>query len=133
MSDKKRTSITLDEDVYQYLKQSEINQSGLINELVKEYRNSEDRQVAALELQYERLISDAEDLEDRAEQKRQEAKEVKELLEEARHTEDERVEEAVQTLKAVPNLTPDNPAVANWSEKTGLSPSELIDKVHSTQ
>jgi len=129
MSEKKRTSISLDKDVYRFLKQSEINQSGLINELVKEYQNSEDRQVAALELQYERLSDEADEFEERAKKKRQEAAEVKQLLEEARNTDDHKVKEAIEALDGISELSPDNPAVTNWSEKTGLTPTELIERV----
>jgi len=133
MSDKKRTSISIDTDVYQFLKQSEINQSGLINELVKEYRDSDNRQLAALELRYEHMMAEAEDLQERADRKFEEAAEVKQLIEAA---EDTRSDELAQAVKVVSNIQPrkrsvDNEAVQRWAEKVSMKPSELLEYVRS--
>lgn len=133
MSDKKRTSISIDTDVYQFLKQSEINQSGLINELVKEYRDSDNRQLAALELRYEHMIAEAEDLQERADRKFEEAAEVKQLIEAAEAT---RSDELTEAVEVVSNIQPrkrsvDNPAVQRWAEKVSMEPSELLEYVRS--
>jgi len=130
MSKKKRTSISIDEDVYQYLQQSDVNGSGLINELVREYKSSDDRQVAALKLQYEQLINDAKELEERAQRKRDNAADVKQLLEDARGQEDELLIEARAALKFSPD-DPDDPAVQKWAEKVGVEPTELLDLLDS--
>lgn len=133
MSDKKRTSISIDTDVYQFLKQSEINQSGLINELVKEYRDSDNRQLAALELRYEHMMAEAEDLQERADRKFEEAAEVKQLIEAAEAT---RSDELTEAVEVVSNIQPrkrsvDNPAVQRWAEKVSMEPSELLEYVRS--
>jgi len=131
MSDKERTSITIDKDVYEYLSQSEVNQSGLINELVKEYKDNQNRQVAALELRYNHLIDEGEDLQDRAEDKFEKAAEVKELLEEAKGKDSKQLQEAIDALGSIPEekLEPDNPAVQNWAAKLNMDEGSLIEKV----
>jgi len=133
MSDKKRTSISIDEDVYRFLKQSDINQSGLINELVKQYRDSDDRQIAALELRYEQTIADAEELQDRAERKFSEAEEIKALLDEARSEQSDELQQALDALEGKPPsvLTPDSKPVVYWSDQLDMDPSELVDYVRS--
>jgi post-segregation antitoxin (ccd killing protein) len=133
MSDKKRTSITIDEEVYEYLKQSEINQSGLINELVKEYKRNDKRRVAALETRYQELIGDAEEAAARAERKYAEAEEVQELLEEARKGNVNGIEAATDALSEIPDerLTPENPAVQNWADKLGITATQLVQQLQS--
>lgn len=133
MSDKKRTSITIDEEVYEYLKQSEINQSGLINELVKEYKRNDKRRVAALETRYQELIGDAEEAAARAERKYAEAEEVQELLEEARKGKVNGIEAATDALSEIPDerLTPENPAVQNWADKLGITATQLVQQLQS--
>jgi len=131
MSDKKRTSITVDPDVYEYLSQSEVNQSGLINELVKEYKDGRDRQVAALELRYRHLNQEREEHQEKAERKANQAQEVKELLEDARQSEMEGLDEAREVLGDIPDdaLTEDNAAVQNWAGKLGLDESTLLERL----
>jgi len=133
MSDKKRTSITIDEEVYEYLKQSEINQSGLINELVKEYKRNDKRRVAALETRYQELIGDAEEAAARAERKYAEAEEVQELLEEARKGNVNGIEAATDALSEIPDerLTQENPAVQNWADKLGITATQLVQQLQS--
>jgi hypothetical protein len=131
MSDKKRTSISIDADVYQFLQQSEVSQSGLINELVREYKDNDKKQVAALELRHEHLIEEAETLEERAERKRQQAEEVMMLLQEKRQEEHEMLEDARDGLSGIDDhrLTEDNPAVENWAGKMDMTPKELLEQL----
>jgi len=131
MSDKKRTSITLDKDVFRYLKQSELNQSGLINELVKEYRDGQDQQTAALELRYEHMIDEAEELEERANEKRRQAKEIKKLLDEAKQTQREELQEAIEGVRNIRKhaRSPNNDAVEKWANHADMEPEELLQHV----
>lgn len=133
MTDKKRTSISIDRDVFQFLKQSEINQSGLINELVKEYRDSDNRQLAALELRYEHMMAEAEDLQERADRKYEEAAEVKQLIEDAEDTRSQELEKAAEVVGNIQprKRSPDNEAVKRWAEKVSMKPSELLEYVRS--
>jgi len=126
MSDKKRTSITIDQEVYEFLQQGQINQSGLINELVQRYRESKDRDVAALEQQRERLIEEAEELEERAETKRQHAANLEELIAEAKEHKQTDVDRAREALEHT-DKEPDNPAIKRWAEKLGMTPEKLIN------
>jgi len=131
MTDKERTSISVDKDVYEYLQQSSINQSGLINDLVRNYKDNEELQVAALELRYQHLIDEAEEHEERADRKREKAAEVKELLEEAKASGVDGIEDARDGLAGVPEgkLTPGNPAVQNWADKLGVTPTALLEQL----
>jgi len=133
MSEKKRTSISLDKDVYRYLKQADINQSGLINELVKQYRESEDQQTAALQLQYEQRIEDAKELEKRSERKYEQADELKELIDERQDQQSEQLEQAVNALADKPPsvLVEDSQPVQYWSDELDMEPSELLDYIRS--
>jgi DNA anti-recombination protein RmuC len=131
MTDKKRTSISIDEDVYQFLQQSEVSQSGLINELVREYKNNDKKQVAALKLRHEHLIEEAEDLEDRAERKRDQAAEVEALIEEAEQQESEEMQQAREAIKEIPRrkFSESNPVVEHWADELDMTPTELINTV----
>lgn len=133
MSGKKRTSISIDEDVFRFLKQSEINQSGLINELVKEYRDNENRQLAALELRYKHAKADAEELQEKADRKFKEAEEIKELLDEAKLNQSNELDEAVDAIQDLPvhKREPDNLAVQNWADRVDMDPGELLEYVRS--
>jgi hypothetical protein len=129
--DKKRTSISLDRDVYEFLKSADINQSGLINELVKEYRDSDDRQLAALELRYEHTLAEAEDLQERADRKFDEAEEIKTLLESQREAAEDSLQEAIEGVRQIkPNQrSADNPAVEKWANHADTDPDTLLQYV----
>jgi len=131
MAEKKRTSITLDKDVFRYLKQSKLNQSGLINDLVKEYRDGQDQQTAALELRYEHMIDEAEQLEERANEKRRKAEEIKKLLDEAEQTQREELKEAIEGVRNIRKhkRSPDNTAVEKWAKHADMEPEELLQHV----
>jgi len=133
MSDKKRTSISLDKDVYRFLKQADINQSGLINELVKEYRESENQQTAALQIQYEQKMEDGRQLQEQAERKFKQAEEIKELIEEHETQRSEELEQAVEVLSDKPPsvLVEDSQPVQYWSSEVDMEPSELINYIRS--
>jgi len=134
MTEKKRTSITVDPAVYEFLKQPDVNQSGLINELVKEYKDNEKRQVAALKLRRDHLLQEATEAEETAEQKREQAAEVEALLEDARNAESDKLQQAREALSGIDDrdLSPENPAVQNWADKLDLSPEELLKQLRST-
>lgn len=133
MSDKKRTSISIDTDVYEFLKQPEVNQSGLINDLVKQYRDNNDRQVAALRLRYEHLVDEAEEAEERAEKKREQAEEIKQLLHDAEESESNGLSKARDALSGLEfeEADPDNPAVENWARKLDMTPQQLLKQLRN--
>lgn len=126
---KERTSISIERDVYEFLQQPEINQSGLIQELVREYKDNQDRQVAALEMRLKHLDQEIEDAEERLSRKREQREDVRELLSEAKQEESAAVKEAKEAMDGISedSLTPDNPAVKNWSRKLDMTPEALIE------
>lgn len=134
MSEKKRTSISIDRDVYEFLKQPEVNQSGLINDLVKQYRDNNDRQVAALRLRYRHLIDEAEEAEERAEKKYDQAEEIKQLLDEAEEAENDGLARAREALSGIDfdEADSDNPAVENWARKLDMTTQQLLTQLRDT-
>jgi len=128
MSDKKRTSITLDEEVYEFLQQNEINQSGLINELVKKYRTNESRDIAALTEQRDRLLDEADELEGRAQSKRERASNITEMIDEAKNKESAQIRQAKDALCETPKEV-GNPAIEKWANELGISQQELVEEL----
>lgn len=128
---KKRTSISVDEDVYEFLQQPQINQSKLIQELVREYETNEQRQVAALRMRLKHLNDDIEDMEGELQTKKKQRAEVKSLLNEAESDEIDGLQEAREAMKGIDesDLTENNPAVENWARKLDMSPSTLLERL----
>jgi len=133
MSEKKRTSVSLDKDVYRFLKQADINQSGLINELVKQYRETDDHQTAALEILYEQKIEDAEEFEERANKKYEQAAEIKEMIDKRENQRSDKLQQAVDALADKPPsvLVEDSQQVQYWSDELDMEPSELLNYIRS--
>jgi predicted nucleic acid-binding Zn-ribbon protein len=128
---KKRTTISVDADVYEYLQQSEVNASGLIQELVREYETQNKRRVAGLELRLKHLENEIEATEAKLERKREEAEEVQELLKDARQTEKTKVEEVYEECRGIDYQSIDatNLAIQNHADNIGMEPEILLKQL----
>lgn len=128
---KERTTISVDSDVYEYLQQSDVNASGLIQELVREYRDNEKRQVAALKLRLKHLEREATEAEERAQRKREEAEEVRELLEEAAVEETEKMRDVREKLSGLDlsRIDAENPAIQNQADRVNMEPKALLQQL----
>lgn len=125
---KDRTSVSVDEEVAQYLRQESVNASGLVNRLVKNEMNGfrSDRQL--VELRLDQATSELEDLRTRVKQKEREVARLEEKLEQFNDDREEKLAEAREHFRP-DQLTEDNPAVENWSEKLDMTPAEFIEAV----
>lgn len=132
MSDeKKRTSISLPRETYEWLSDSPMQNSALIAELLDEYRQSRAERVAALEMQLKHARTERDDLEQQYENAQQRVADLEERLSEVREDDVSVINDAREVLDSVPEseLTVDNPAVENWAEKVGVSPEELLNRL----
>jgi len=125
MSDKKRKSLTLDEENYECLQQ-EDNASAVVNDLVSNYRRTGDRGTAGLELRLKHVEDQLHSAQERVEMFENQAKDIKRLIKERKREEDTELRQAREALEHVPQEA-DNPAVENWAEKLGMTPTELLD------
>jgi len=125
MSDKKRKTLTLDEENYECL-QKEDNASAVVNDLVDNYRRTGDRGTAGLRLRAEHIREQCERAQKELQMYRNQLEDVERLIQEQERQEDEELLEAREALEHVPK-EPDNPAVENWADKLGMTPTELLD------
>lgn len=123
---KKRKTVTVDEDVYEYLDQPGVNASGLMNDLLKRHMNGGDVDGVVREFRINQLEEEAGEYDERAERKREQAERLRELAEEKRSKLDSELAEAREALATVPH-EPSNPAVQNWAKKLGMTPDELLE------
>lgn len=125
---KKRTSLSVDEDVKMYLSQDSVNASGLVNQLVKQRMSGADGNKRMLELRLEQLNSEISDLENRLEHKENERAVIREKLTEHRTEREEKLDEAAETLEPR-QLVPDNLAVQRFADELDMSFEQLITEV----
>jgi len=127
MSDKKRKSITFDPDNYEYLSNHD-NASALVRDLVEQYRTDGNRQKAALKLRQEQKQRELELAQEEVNRLENDLEEITRLLQEVKEFESNQWDEAVDALKNTPK-DPDNPAVENWADKLGMTPTALIEQL----
>lgn len=127
---KQNISATVDDDVYEFLKQEHINTSGLVNRCLREYMNTGGDVSAVRDLRIQQLEDDAEDFEARAEKKREKAQELREAIEKQETEVDEgRREELLKKLRMVPD-DPDHPLVREVADELDMTPAEAIKEAN---
>lgn len=133
---KKRTSISLEEETYQYLQQDSINASQLVNKLIKQHMNCGADQQQVLEFRIQQVESQLEDFQSRAERKQNELEELRKRREEHReqkqNEQEQLLADAEEALEGVPKQ-PDNPAVENWADKLNMQPATLLEELEGEQ
>jgi len=127
MSEKKRKSITFDEDNYEFLSNHD-NASALVRDLVEQYRTDGNREKAALKLRQEQKQRELESVRDEVKRIENDLKEITELLQEVEEVKADQWDEAVEALSNAPK-EPDNPAIENWADKLGVTPTQLIEEL----
>lgn len=125
---KERRTVSLDEDVDEFLGSEGVNASELVNKLVKNHASAGGDKQSMLELREEQLKSDISSLEGRVESKREELEAVQEQLSQYRDKREDRLQEAAESVKHVV-LEPGNPAVENWAAKLDMTEREFIQQV----
>lgn len=114
---KERRTVTLDEPVDEYLGQSGVNASELVNKLVKQYMNGNRSEDEIREFRLQQIHSEYEDAASRA---RRKIEEYNQLVEQAESSTNEIVAEAVDTLGIEPSAGHDHAAAERWAEKAGM-------------
>lgn len=125
---KERTSLSLDPDVAQFLKQDHVNASGLVNKLVKQHMNGGAGEDIIREFRMNQLESELNQLQSQEEQKRKELEKLRELEREKKLELEEELTDARDAIEALPDdrAHPDNEAVKVQAEKVDMDPSELL-------
>lgn len=135
---KKVTSVSIDLEIYEQLKDDEsLNLSGLVNNVAKEY--VETGNVDAMDIriqQKEEYIANLEqEVEDKTEELVEEKEELEEMYEKREEVKDKTSPEMERAIDVLGNLVEngsasvDNPAVKNHASKVGMKPSKLLDTV----
>jgi len=126
MSNKKRTSVSLNPRNASYLKEHD-NASKLVDDLVEKYREGDgSRDYAALELRLKQKREEREEVQRKLERVDQEIADIEELLSEWTADDRSDVREAIEKLSDTPR-DPDNPAVQTWAEKLEMTPARLVE------
>lgn len=126
---KERTSLSLDPEVAEYLRQDHVNASGLVNSLVEKHMNGGASEDMIREFRIRQVESELNNLEEQAQRKEEELDKLKEIDEERQDEISEIIEEAQKALSRIPNPTVDNTAVQNWAEKCDMEPAELLREI----
>lgn len=125
---KDRTSLSLDPEVADYLRQDHVNASGLVNNLVKKHMAGGVSQDVIREFRIQQVESELDEIEGKRERKEAELRKLKEINEDKRDLKQSKLDEAREALKDTPK-DPENPAVENWAEEVGVSPSQLVEEL----
>jgi len=125
---KERRTVSLEEEVDEYLNSDEVNASALVNQLVKNHATSGGNKRAMLELREEQLMSEIDGIRSNLQQKQDELERVQEQLREFQDETTEVIKEAAQELRDTP-LDENNPAIQNWAEKAELPVAEFINRL----
>lgn len=127
MSDSKPKSIRFDRDNYEYLSNHD-NASALVRDLVKQYRTEGEPERAALKLRRKQKAAELDEARKKVNRLENDLAEIDALIEDMEAKDDIDIDEAADALENVP-LERDNPAVENWAQKLGLTPTQLIDRL----
>lgn len=125
---KSRRTVTLDEEIDEYLDAEGVNASQLVNRLVRSYQTAGGSEVGMLRLREQQLESEIQELDSRRETKQDELERVREQLSELQDGRDDVIRDAAESLDDHVRV-PDNPAVQNWAEKAGLPPEEFLERL----
>lgn len=126
---KKRRTVSIDEEVDEYLDSDEVNASALVNQLVKNHATAGGGEQAMLELRKEQLQSEMQSKENELQQKREEYRGVLDRLSEYEDETEEIIAEAADVLEGIPldEGAYENPGVKNWAGKAGLSVEKFVE------
>jgi len=127
MSDKKRRTVTLEEENHEFLKQ-EDNASAVVNDLVDQYRRNGDRGTAGIDLQLKQKMRALEDKREEVKRLERDVEELEALRREFQREENAELQEARDVLANAPR-DPENEAIQTWAKKLGLTPEELIEEL----
>jgi len=127
---KERLTVSVDEDVAEYLQQESVNASGLVNKLVTNYLNGGGNTDEILEFRKEQVRSDYEELAARARRKIEELNELERREECDNDVSDEERRETLQKVRQVPR-DQTHPIVVDAAETLDTTPENVIAEVYN--
>jgi len=143
MGTKTQLTVTVDESVKGQLDaRDDINNSGLVNDLLKQYLAGESKDNAADKMRAERLKQEAKELQTEASGKRKQADAILDSIKEEQQQREAEWERAVDSLtpklkaelnsvdRDYHNPDPDDQAVQMFAERIGITPVEFCERFH---
>lgn len=127
MSDKQRKTFTLQPENAELCDELN-NASAVVDELLSQYRKGKNKQTVAVELQISQKQRELDEAEDNVERLRNDIEELKQLRREFQSQENAELAKAREALDGVPR-DENNPAVKNWAEQLGMTPTELLQQI----
>lgn len=127
MSDKKRKTFSIDEDNAELCSELD-NASAVVDDLLTQYRQSENRHTAALDMKIGHKENEIEETKRKLSRLEQELDDLERLRAEFTKQEDAELDKAQEELEGVPREV-NNPAIQNWADNLGLTPTELIGEL----
>ena len=129
---KTRRTVSLDDEIDEYLSSEGVNASQLVNRLVKNHASSGGDKKAMLELRAEQLRSDISELESRMENKQSELDRVEDKLEEYQSEREEALEKAAEILTPR-DLKRRNQKVRFWADRAEMSVDDFLEAIRDEQ
>ncbi len=125
---KKRTSVTVDEDVLEQLQAREdINVSGLVNRMLRDYVQGDESERAVLEARVERLEDDVADLEQQLKQKRSQLEDARNQLEAYDNRKQNELERELEDYTEIP-ADPTHKEIIRIASDFNTSTTEVAQK-----
>lgn len=132
---KDRKSVTVDQDVSEYLSRDDVNASGLVNHLVQSHMESDGGAEALVELRIEQVEGEIDDIKDdiqsgkrKLARKRKKLDRLRSRLSDVTVNPEKVVEEASNILRPE-QLTEDNDAVQKHADKARMPTDEFLERV----
>lgn len=133
MTDKRPTSITLDEPLLNEVRERRnLNLSGLVNDFLRDYLAFGDATEAHLEARLNHLEQREQQMLDDLETVRDEIEYVERKLEQKRdeaETTDDEIDAMLDDFPRGEYLVEENPAIKTWARKLDVEPQWLVEEI----
>jgi len=131
MTEKTRKSVTIDEDLAEWVENRNINFSGLVNDLLNQYRATNESDLSVLKRRIKEEQEEVAELREKIDRKETNLRKLENELEQREEKEEEKknlLREARDALEDTP-LNRENPAVKNWARKLEMKPVKLVEEL----
>jgi TolA-binding protein len=122
---KKRTTVSLDEDVAEYVGQDHINTSGLVNDLLRRHMEGGDVDTAIRQLRREQVKAEIQSMQSQLEQKQSELARLSELDNQA----NEITDDELAKIRQVPR-NEEHPMIQDIADRYDMTPAEAIRRAY---
>jgi len=127
VSDKERKTFSLERENAELCTELD-NASAVVDDLLTQFRQTGDRNTAALDMQIEHKENELNERQKEVTRLQRELKDLRNLRAEFTKQENAELKKAKQELAETPRDV-ENPAIKNWAEKLGLTPPELLNEL----